>query len=442
MSLGTTFTSIGATHEGNVNTDRVSHTTTVQVPAGSTALLLLGTAHSGARTLLSVTDNQGNTWTVDKSSGGGNNVFTWIVRLYCASALASGTIITAIWADTAITSRAIHGAYVSGRAIPDGDGSVAEGSTQPWTSGNTSATGIAGGVAWGGVINNASNNETNTTTSSPAFTELHDTTNASSLASQYATNITAATVVHAGGNISQSNASWTGIVQLYKEWTATSLGQPVSIGNTDNNQTAAATKTLTTTRAIPAGATGILGITILGGPTLVSVTDNQGHTWTIDASFITNTNPGADIHLARFQFPAGLPSGSIITVTPSSSAAIQIHGCYIPGLAVLHLSASGENTNLAAAWTTGTTAAATENGCVGIGFAFASQNTANSNQTGSTPTMFELSDSSRSVMTGVSGVNKVAARASGTWASNSRNVCILGVYSEQPVSTGFMGVVG
>lgn len=217
MSLGTVFTSIGSTHSGNVNTDRVAHTTTVQVPADSTALLLIGTAHSGPRTLLSVTDNQGNTWTVDKSSAGAENVFTWIARLNCITALASGTIITAIWADTAITTRSIHGGYFSGQGIPDGTGATSSGTTQPWSSGNTAATATAGEVAFAGVMCNSATNETNTTTSSPAFTELHDTNNGSTLVSQYATNIASGTVVHGGGNLQQSNASWRSIIQVYKE---------------------------------------------------------------------------------------------------------------------------------------------------------------------------------------------------------------------------------
>lgn len=417
MPLGSTVTSLGSTAAALANTATVAHTTTAAVPSDATAVVVVGSTSAG-RVLVSVTDDQGNTWRIDETAGASGNLN--VASLYCPSGLPSGTVITATWASALNTQRQIHAAYVTGHGIADRTSRGGGGPSAAWTSGATLPTTV-GGVAFGASSLVSNVNNTNTTGSSPAFTELIDTNGAATgftVVSEYATSISAGSAVNAGGTWSVSNGSWDAIVVVYRDATDPLSDSAVwSLGGRGEGNVNTSTMTLTTKAEVPAGCTAV-AVVVSGssGRVLSSLTDSQGNTWTIDR--VVGGSPS--MHFVSCYVPRGLPYGTVLTATWASSivAARAIHAGFVSGNRILDQSAINGAT--ATAWSSSATAATTALG-VAIGGACQNNAVANTNTTGSNPAFTELLDN-------VGGIGVVstfavdvpagtAVTAAGTWGN-------------------------
>lgn len=216
MALGTP-TTIGTRVVGATGTT-YTLTTTVAVPSGATAIITAG-ASLGTNAPTAISDNgPGLTWILEATAQGPTSANISIFYAYCPAGMALGTVLTITVQSGTNTTKIAHGQYITGRAKAD-KSAVATRSTATdgvWATAATSGT-INTGVAIGGCYFGALATNSNQTGSTPAFTELTDTSGSSrGMVTTYATGVTSGSNVIAAGTASASVA-WAAAVVVFEE---------------------------------------------------------------------------------------------------------------------------------------------------------------------------------------------------------------------------------
>lgn len=224
--------SLGQSGEGNVNTNTKTLAMR-EVPAGATAFAVIASTTSD-RVLSSVTDSQGNSWSIDKVVAGSPTMH--VASRYCPTGLPFGTVLTATWAAASITSRAIQAGYMAGNRVVDK--TAASGATAAaWSSGATAAIVQSNSIAIGCATQGVATGNNNQTGSSPAMTELLDNPGGLGLVTTFAVNINSGVAVTAAGTWANL-PPWRAAVVVYRILvaqtveptgiaTAEAFGQPV-----------------------------------------------------------------------------------------------------------------------------------------------------------------------------------------------------------------------
>lgn len=135
MAIGTPATLGGNTLSANASSATHTLTTTVVADVGETIIVIV-TSSTVGRTLNTVTDSVGNTYTIDKTQNDANAGNVHIVSAPVTTQLPIGGVITATWAS-AITS-------VRGLAAMKVSGLISAGRVDVTTSGTNSSS------AWNG----------------------------------------------------------------------------------------------------------------------------------------------------------------------------------------------------------------------------------------------------------------------------------------------------
>lgn len=161
------------TNSSTASGTTVAVTVTDSAAVGDTVLVAFALRRND-RTLSTVVDSAGNTYTIDKTQAAATNVgYVALARSVLTTALTSGvSTITATFSGTATTSvRMIAAAKVTAAALTaDQNASAAHAATTAWNTGNTPQTTVADELLFGV----ACSDDTTTSTAGSSTTELHD----------------------------------------------------------------------------------------------------------------------------------------------------------------------------------------------------------------------------------------------------------------------------
>jgi hypothetical protein len=398
-------------------------TTTDAVAAGESIIVAAMRKTNGCD-LAHVQDSGGNIYEIEGTTTTG--LAGGIAVATAKTALPVGSTITVTFTVTANTDPKYAAAYKTSTAVVIDQRALATGAaTTAWSSGATGTTSHANELVFTMA---ATNTSPVSSTPDGSQIELYDnSTTGAAFVAQYEL-ISSIGTPSGSGVWSTSATNWLAVCVTLRDAstgiTRETVGTPTAV-TTFGQGGQGLTSTITTTGAIPSGATAFLvvGSSVVGAGVL-SVKDNDGNLWHRVANQTSANSVNASI-FARYM-RAGLASGKIITITyasGSSKTAQAVIG-YMTGRALVDAVASAGGGS-GTAWSTGASGATVLSDEQSVAVANASSATSNSNTTGSSPAMTEMNDisgnSRATVLTRASSSigSGTAVTAAGTWAAGS-----------------------
>lgn len=204
MAIGTPVERYAVARTALVGSSTLSPATAVQV---GTRAFLFAAGPTAAKTISSVTDDVGNTWTVDATfAGATDNVAVASCRV--TTQIGTSNVITINWSSATSANRQIWIQEVSGVGVFDKSAAAAGTSTTP-SSGNTATLSQADELVWGLV-------RFNTATWTKGATYTNPTTSVLSTGTGLEYKIVAATTAVAADGSLSASVVWAALAATYR----------------------------------------------------------------------------------------------------------------------------------------------------------------------------------------------------------------------------------